>query len=223
MTVLGSRDQLCVHDKISKLKGGALNHACQAATSNRACTFKNNLENAASTLENREPAIMDIEDVKKNIGYDDRMCPYFYTREVSVNADLILLPYNYLLDNSIRATLKVDWQNSVIIFDEAHNLEKVASDASSFTLSSTDIAACLQELQSVLRKLNENKQHASSEKEGDDKKGDGDVVIVEDRRTPPSIQVDYSSNIFYSTHVFNRTSLYLSIHHLKPSSAGFRI
>lgn len=102
MTVVGSRDQLCVHDKISKLKGGALNHACQAATANRACTFKNNLENNASNLENHEPVIMDIEDVKTNVGFNDRMCPYFYTREVSVNADLVLLPYNYLLDNSIR-------------------------------------------------------------------------------------------------------------------------
>jgi Rad3-related DNA helicase len=80
----------------------------------------------------------------------------------------------------------LDWQNSVIIFDEAHNLEKVASDASSFTLSSTDLAACVQEVQSVLRALNANKQHSSSEKEED--KGDKDVVIVDDRRTPPSIE-----------------------------------
>jgi hypothetical protein len=45
-----------------------------------------------------------------------------------------------------------------------------------------------QEVQSVLRTLNANKQHSSSEKEGDDK-GDKDVIIVDDdRRKPPSIE-----------------------------------
>jgi regulator of telomere elongation helicase 1 len=126
MTVLGSRDQLCVHEKISKLKGGALNHACNTANSQRACSYRTNLDkyNPDATT-----SVMDIEEVKQLMGVSDKVCPYFYTRDVSQNADLILLPYNYLLDNSIRATLKLEWQNSVIIFDEAHNLERVASDA----------------------------------------------------------------------------------------------
>jgi regulator of telomere elongation helicase 1 len=44
VTVLGSREQLCIHEKISKLKGGALNHACNSASNTRSCTYKNNLE-----------------------------------------------------------------------------------------------------------------------------------------------------------------------------------
>ena len=46
-------------------------------------------------------------------------------RDNSTNADIVLLPYNYLVDASIRATLKIAWENSVVIFDEAHNLESV--------------------------------------------------------------------------------------------------
>ncbi len=57
------------------------------------------------------------------------------------------------MDPSIRATLKIDWLNAVVIFDEAHNLESVASDASSFSLSSVDIAACISEMQQVIRVL----------------------------------------------------------------------
>jgi regulator of telomere elongation helicase 1 len=79
---------------------------------------------------------------------------------------LILLPYNYLVDPSIRSTLNVDWRNSVVIFDEAHNLESVASDASSFTLSSVDIAACIKEMQDAVRSLQDLKQlEAPGEKE----------------------------------------------------------
>lgn len=66
------------------------------------------------------------------MGRKNKICPYFYSRESSTTADLVLMPYNYLLDSSIRASLKLDWENSVIIFDEAHNLERVASDAGAF-------------------------------------------------------------------------------------------
>ncbi len=71
-------------------------------------------------------------------------------------AEIILLPYNYLVDSSIRATLKIEWNNAIVIFDEAHNLESVAADASSFSLTTTDIAACISEMQQVIRLL-ENK------------------------------------------------------------------
>ena len=151
MTVLGSRDQLCIHEKFSKLRGGALVHACNNLSTQRSCCYKNALDKYSP---DGIPPVQDIEDIKRLVGFQDKVCPYFYTREVSGNADLVLLPYNYLLDTSIRATLKVNWQNSVIIFDEAHNLERVASDAASFSLTSADIARVIEELQSVLRTLN---------------------------------------------------------------------
>ena len=172
MTVLGSRDQLCIHEKISKLKGGAMNHACNTANTQRACSYKNNLEKYSGVADGAASAVMDIEEVKQVVGYKDRVCPYFYTRELSALADIVLLPYNYLLDNSIRATLKLDWQNSIIIFDEAHNLERVASDAASFTLTSTDLAGCIIELQVVLKSLQEKKENNGA---GDNDKDDNVV------------------------------------------------
>jgi regulator of telomere elongation helicase 1 len=96
--------------------------------------------------------IQDIEDLVA-VGKKDRICPYFFTRDNSQTADLVLVPYNYLLDASIRSTLKIEWDNAVIIIDEAHNLEQVASDASSFSINSTEISQCIGELQNVLRIL----------------------------------------------------------------------
>lgn len=138
MTVMGSREQLCIHEKISKLKGAALNHACSASGAQRKCTYKNNLENYTSSA-----GILDIEELAE-LGKEDQVCPYFLSRQNATSSELILLPYNYLIDASIRATLKVEWNDAIVILDEAHNLEKVASDASSFSLSSADIAACIQ-------------------------------------------------------------------------------
>lgn len=39
-------------------------------------------------------------------------------------ASIVFSPYNYLVDGKIRGGLKsLTWQNAVLIFDEAHNLE----------------------------------------------------------------------------------------------------
>ena len=152
MAVLGSREQLCVHEKVSALRGSALNHACNSMSAQRKCMYKNNLENFHGLGDGKTDQILDIEQLG-NLGRREKICPYFYTRDSSVTADLILLPYNYLLETSIRATLKIEWKNSVIIFDEAHNIERVAADAASCTLTSTDIAQCISELQHVLRLL----------------------------------------------------------------------
>ena len=37
-------------------------------------------------------------------------------------ADLVFMPYNYLLDPKVRENFKLDYENSVIIFDEGHNV-----------------------------------------------------------------------------------------------------
>ena len=129
--------------------------------------YKNNLDSyqGVSSSSNsalpKQNAALDVEDLVR-IGRSERVCPYFHSRDMSTKADLILLPYNYLLDSSIRNTLKFKWENAVIIFDEAHNLERVASDAASCSLSSTDIAACIKELQQVLSILQNMGDFSSS-------------------------------------------------------------
>jgi regulator of telomere elongation helicase 1 len=67
-------------------------------------------------------------------------------------AELVLVPYNYLFDKDAReSTLAgISWDNAVIIFDEAHNLESFASESASFDLSNQDVAGCVLEVQRAL-------------------------------------------------------------------------
>jgi len=51
-----------------------------------------------------------------------RACPYYVTRENQNTADIIFVPYNYLIDASARKAQNIDVNNAIIIFDEAHNL-----------------------------------------------------------------------------------------------------
>jgi Rad3-related DNA helicase len=37
-------------------------------------------------------------------------------------ADIIFMPYNYILDPTTRQSFNIDVGRSIIIFDEAHNL-----------------------------------------------------------------------------------------------------
>lgn len=181
MAVLGSRDQLCVNERLSKLKGNALNQACSNITMKRGCSYKNNLEMRSSNKDNGNlpdsTAILDIEDLVKH-GKSSKFCSYFYSKDISADAELILLPYNYLLDHSMRARLSIGWENSVVIFDEAHNVEQVASSAASFSLTSSDIAACIEELQTVLRVLRDRAPSMNESSAGNETKTDSDVVNI---------------------------------------------
>lgn len=44
------------------------------------------------------------------------------SRELENDADLVLMPYNYLLDPEIRRQMKMVLSDCVIILDEAHNV-----------------------------------------------------------------------------------------------------
>lgn len=68
--------------------------------------------------------ISDIEDLV-TMGREQTTCPFYLTRELQHKADMLFMPYNYLVDSMIRQTLKIDLSNAILIFDEAHNLVSV--------------------------------------------------------------------------------------------------
>ncbi|CAI5461936.1 unnamed protein product [Closterium sp. Yama58-4] len=56
------------------------------------------------------------------------------------------MPYNYVLDQDYRRNLKVlEMRGAVLIFDEAHNLERLLADQASVQLSTSLLSACAAE------------------------------------------------------------------------------
>jgi regulator of telomere elongation helicase 1 len=146
VATLGSRSQLCVHPQVSQKPGAALNAACRSLVSKRRCKFHDAVESKKETF---RQAILDIEELVQ-AGRDEEVCPYYMSRELEATADLVLMPYNYLLDPSIRRQMKMNLADCVVILDEAHNVENICADASSFELEAVTITNCVRDLDRCL-------------------------------------------------------------------------
>jgi hypothetical protein len=109
------------------------------------CAFYKNRDMAPKTL-SWEP--LDIEELHK-LGAEHLLCPYFANKDRATGTDIVFMPYNYLIDEKIRENFDINYKNSVIIFDEAHNVAQVAEDVSSFEIKSKMLGAVVQELQKL--------------------------------------------------------------------------
>lgn len=73
-------------------------------------------------------------------------CPYYHQANRITSADIIFMPYNYLLDANIRSNFKFDLNKSIIIIDEAHNVAQSAEQIHSFEISEKQLIVCKVEL-----------------------------------------------------------------------------
>uniref|UniRef100_G3TN93 Regulator of telomere elongation helicase 1 n=1 Tax=Loxodonta africana TaxID=9785 RepID=G3TN93_LOXAF len=121
MCVLGSREQLCIHPEVKKQESNHMQiHLCRRKVASRSCHFYNNIEEK-SLEEVLVTPILDIEDLVKS-GSRHKVCPYYLSRNLKQQADIIFMPYNYLLDPKSRRAHSIDLKGTVVIFDEAHNV-----------------------------------------------------------------------------------------------------
>lgn len=167
MVLLGSREQLCVHPHVSTLRGAAQNAACTSACASKTCSFKapfdaardggggggggGALSGSAGLADHLAATAaagpMDIEELVA-YGASHRVCPYYLAREAAADAELLLLPYNYVVDASTwSAAGGADLLGDVLVFDEAHNLPGVCAESMSFDWTAGQRAAAARELQ----------------------------------------------------------------------------
>lgn len=58
-------------------------------------------------------------------------------------ADIVLSPYNFIMDFGVRKSIGLTLKDKIITFDEAHNLDSVAEDVCSIELKINDFLATL--------------------------------------------------------------------------------
>ncbi|CAN6634625.1 ATP-dependent DNA helicase Chl1p [Trichomonascus vanleenenianus] len=133
---LASRKQLCIHKRVSKYQNS--NHqsdAChdmQKKDSTR-CEFlmnHNELDDKVKATEFKNRALAQIRDIEElaDLGKKLGVCPYYESRNAAVQAEIVTLPYQLLIQKSSRKALGIDLKDSIVIIDEAHNIMDTVSN-----------------------------------------------------------------------------------------------
>lgn len=112
---LGSRDIMCIHEEVSRCPESSTKiMACHMKVLGRTCAYYNNVQRIREQITVGEQTVMDIEELVVK-GKSHRFCPFFMSKELVETADIIFMPYNYLLDPKLRSSHGVDLKVKVFI------------------------------------------------------------------------------------------------------------
>lgn len=149
--MIASRDHLCINPDLKEASNSEKIYMCKRLVGNAeemkepSCEF---YEKMALGLTQPGQNITDIEDLC-SMGRDSNCCPYFMSKTIAKNSDIIFLPYNYLIDPKLREMNEIELRGSIVIIDEAHNINQVCEDSSSASIKFTEIRAALKDLNYV--------------------------------------------------------------------------
>ncbi|KAK9508669.1 hypothetical protein O3M35_006172 [Rhynocoris fuscipes] len=145
--VLSSRKNMCIHPQVSKERDGKIvDGRCHGLTASfirernktdknvPICTYYENFDQVGREV-TIPPGIYSLDDLKQ-YGQKNRYCPYFATRNAVMYADIVIYSYHYLLDPKIAEVVsKQIPRNTVVVFDEAHNIDNVCIDSMSVKIN----------------------------------------------------------------------------------------
>lgn len=156
---LTSKKHLCVNDEVLLSKNVELECRNKISQWSRSrCSFYDNLKKLTllnSDNSNNSNNFEDIEEIKNSLEIEsgvftfDKLkeyfknkgfCPYFSVRKLLNLADCLIYTYNYLLDPNIYDIVcKKLSKNSVVIFDEAHNIDNSCIESFSIEIQKNNL------------------------------------------------------------------------------------
>ncbi|KAL5636644.1 hypothetical protein ACGC1H_000561 [Rhizoctonia solani] len=167
---LTSRKNLCLHPEVSKEKKGKVVDArCRDLTSSQAvekgrndpgnyplCAWHeglNDMEEGALI-----PAgIHTLADIS-NMGRERTTCPYFTIRRMLPFVDVIIYSFHYLLDPKVAEQVSKEFsKDSIVVFDEAHNIDNVCIESLSIDLTRPMLEAAARSVTRLGEKIDEIK------------------------------------------------------------------
>lgn len=97
------------------------------------CQFYENFEKQGNDAD-IPLGIYDLDELKE-LGRSRGWCPYFLTRRAINRANIIVYNYQYMLDPKVSNLVSRELeQESIVVFDEAHNIDNVCIEALSVTI-----------------------------------------------------------------------------------------
>ncbi|KAI9800215.1 MAG: hypothetical protein M1825_004199 [Sarcosagium campestre] len=158
---LGSRKNLCINDKVSKLASAtAVTERClelqQPNTAKESkCCFLPRKENESLVNDFRDHVLAEVRDIEDLhlLGKKLGVCPYYASRSSISPSEIVTLPYPLLLQKSAREALGISLKGHVVIIDEAHNLMDAIANLHSVDLSLKQLRLARSQLFIYLQKF----------------------------------------------------------------------
>jgi DNA excision repair protein ERCC-2 len=177
---MSSRKNLCINkDVISSndTKGIVIDSLCRNLTTywvrEKAKEFKNPEEAGIKLCKYYEQVeiegidtsltgVYTLEEIKK-YSENKGLCPYFTSRNYMEIANIIVFSFNYLLDPKIASIISKDFdKNSIIVFDEAHNIDGVCIESLSININKNTLDKTEDNLETLKEKIDEFREKNSN-------------------------------------------------------------
>ena len=125
----------------------------QSSASAHTCTYFDGFR-AAGEATSMPSGIYDLEELKK-WGQSKNWCPYYLTRQAINHASVLVFNYQYMLDPKVAKMVSKELESeSIIVFDEAHNIDSVCIEAFSVTIQSRHLEQATRSLGRLSSEIN---------------------------------------------------------------------
>lgn len=169
---LSSRKNLCINNQVlasSQQSGKAIDARCHERTaswvrrdmSTLKCDFFETLSLATPDALRRllPPGVYTLDSLKQH-GARHSVCPYFLARKCLTYAHVVIYSYHYLLDPKIAdlVSAQITLPDTIVIFDEAHNIDQVCIDGLSVRITRRTIDSSTAAISSIQERVKEKKE-----------------------------------------------------------------
>ena len=150
ISILFSPYESCINNKVNNSKNDKITFL-KCKNSIYTCEFyKNNLNFENNINEFNEDDYLDIEDLSDFL-CNNKICPFFYSKNNISNSDIIFMPYEFLFDKNMKKMLDIDIDDNIIIIDESHNLPKLCQEVNTLSINTDDLEEIIQELSKIIK------------------------------------------------------------------------
>ena len=141
IAILGSRDQECIYDRVVDDRStNNMIKKCRNAVFDEfdSCPFYHckDIEDAA---------MYTIDELKQHCRKSGG-CPYYISRSEVEKADIVLMPYSYILNKRIKKSLKEHLTDWILIIEEADEINEVCEQAASFDWTINKLRIAIKDL-----------------------------------------------------------------------------
>ncbi|CAK0800917.1 unnamed protein product [Prorocentrum cordatum] len=156
--VLGSRQHFCIHSSVSRMSGPKQNAMCQRMRGDNKCPpFVGLRKHGSKVSVNR----LDIEEIVSTCKDHRRQCVPFLQVPRGGQGSGAGPPARSLRlhhrQGGAGISPSIPEENSILIFDEGHNIERSCEEAASLELRSSDIAKALGEIDDAFDIIEEDR------------------------------------------------------------------